>query len=79
MAHQNHIIHRLYIRMVITIGKTDMIEILAVIVLTGMAILYFLFHPLKTLKWIAIAIAVLVVGTLAWFFLFMVLMQAIPT
>ena len=61
--------------MVIPIGETGMIEILIAIVLTGMAILNFLFHPLKTLKWIAIAIAVIMVGTFFWAMLFAVVLQ----
>ncbi|MDP6587022.1 MAG: hypothetical protein QF704_05425 [Anaerolineales bacterium] len=45
-------------------------EILLIIILTGIAILYFLFHPIKTIKWILIALGVLIVGTLAWALLF---------
>jgi|TARA_Y100000034_G_C6873709_1_gene399247 hypothetical protein len=56
--------------MVITIGKTNLMEILLIIILTGIAILYFLFHPIKTIKWILIALGVLIVGTLAWALLF---------
>ena len=55
-------------------------EILIAIVLMGVAIIYFVMHPLKSLKWILIAITVLAVGTLAWFFLFAVLIQvSMPT
>ena len=45
-------------------------EILIAIVLMGAAVIYFLCHPLKTLKWIAIGIAVIVVGTFTWAMLF---------
>ena len=50
-------------------------EILIAIILTGVAIIYFVMHPLKSLKWIAIGIAVLMVGTFAWAMLFAVLLQ----
>ena len=45
-------------------------EILIAIVLMGVAIIYFVMHPLKSLKWIAIGVAVLMVGTFAWAMLF---------
>lgn len=56
--------------MVITIGKIYLMGILIAIVLMGIAVIYFIRHPLKTLKCIAIAIGVIVVGTLAWGLLF---------
>ena len=45
-------------------------EILIAIILTGIAVIYFVMHPLKSLKWIFIAIAVLLVGTFVWAMLF---------
>ena len=52
-------------------------EIFIAIVLMGAAVIYFICHPLKTLKWIAIAMGVIVVGTLAWGLLFAGLYAAI--
>jgi hypothetical protein len=57
--------------MVIIIGKGGvMFEILIAIVLMGVALIYFVCHPIKTLKWISIGIAVIMVGTFAWAMLF---------
>ncbi len=47
-----------------------MFEILIAIVLMGVALIYFVCHPIKTLKWISIGIAVIMVGTFAWAMLF---------
>ena len=47
-----------------------MIEILIAIILTGIAVIYFVMHPLKSLKWISIGVAVIMVGTFAWAMLF---------
>jgi len=43
-----------------------MFEILVAVGITGIVILYIILHPIKTVKWIAIAVGVLAVGTLGW-------------
>ena len=48
---------------------------LIAIILTGLAILLFIRHPIKSLKYIATGLLILTLGILAWTFLFMVLLQ----
>ena len=56
--------------MVLTIGKIYLMGILIAIVLMGIAVIYFIRYPIKTLKFIIAAIAVIVMGVLAWGLLF---------
>jgi len=41
-------------------------EIILIVILTGVAALWIILHPIKTVKWLLILILVTAVGVLVW-------------